>query len=155
MLRLFARCILVVGCAQSAHGVRAGTATRRGDGDVQNPIRRPDRRVGGARTGDRDRSGRDWRVQESSHCDADQRRAHAAAGKRAAQRQVHLRKQRDKENSIHQFDRNRAVILGSRSVDSGGGEIPLITIDRGGRHIGEVLADALRAVRRQEVTDAT
>ena len=62
-----------------------------------------------------------------------------------------MRKQRNQANRAVQFDRDRAVIPGSGSVDSKGGEIPPIIIDRGGRHIGEVVAAAMRAVRRKKL----
>ena len=48
-----------------------------------------------------------------------------------------------------------AVIPGNDGVDSEGNEIPPITIDHGGRHIGEFIAAAMHAVRQKEVRNAS
>ena len=48
----------------------------------------------------------------------------------AAQHKILLRKQRDQANRIDQFNRDRAVILGSGRAESEGNEIAPTTIDR-------------------------
>ena len=63
-------------------------------------------------------------------------------------------KQRDQASRTDQFDRDHTVFPGSGGVDSEGDKIPLIRIDRAGRHIGEVLAAVMRAVCRQKAEDA-
>ena len=85
----------LVSGAQSARGVRAVAETRRADGCMQRPNRRPDTRVCGVHTGDRGRSGRDRRDQGSTHHGAYRRRARAAADNCTAQRRICLRKQSD------------------------------------------------------------
>ena len=60
-----------------------------------------------------------------------------------------------KQILLIRFDRDHAVVPGSGSVGSEGDEISPITIDRGGRHIGEVVAAAMYAVHRQKASDAT
>ena len=66
-----------------------------------------------------------------------------------------MRKKRNQSNRADQFDRDCPVIPGSGGVDSEEGEIPPIRIDRGGRHIGDVVAAAMRAVRQQEPEDTS
>ena len=141
---------LLVSGAQSSHGVSAGAATHRGEGCVQRHNRRPARRVSGIRIGDRGRSGLGRCGQASALRGADHRRARAAVDYRAAQLRIRLRKQRDQANRVDQFDRDRAVIPGSGGIDSEGEEISPIRIDPGGCIIGEVVAAAMRAVRRKE-----
>ena len=41
----------------------------------------------------------------------------------------------------------------SSGVDSEGDEIEFITLDRSGRHIGQIVAAAMRAVRQQEAEE--
>ena len=105
-------------------------------------------------TGYRGRSGRDGRDQGSAHHGGDRRRARAVADNRALQCRIRLRKQHYQAHRIEQFDRDRAVILRSVGVDSGEDSVEPITIDRGGRHIGEVFAAAMRTVRREIAEDA-
>ena len=111
---------LLVSGAQSAHGVCAGAATRRGEGGVQRTNRRPARRIDGVRTSDRGRSGRGLCDQVTAHRGADRRRARAAADNRAAQRRICLRKLPDQANRTNQFDFDRTVIPRSGAVDSEG-----------------------------------
>ena len=143
-------CLLVSG-TQLGHGVGPCAAACRGEMIVQRPKRRPARRICGVRISDRGRSSRGRCDQSSAHRGADNRRAHPAAENRAAQSRIRLRKQRDKSNRTNQFDCNRTVITGSGGVDSEGDEIKPIMTDLGRRHIDEVVAVTMRALRRQEV----
>ena len=65
-------------------GARAGELTHRGEKGVQRRNKRPARRIGGARTSNRDRSGRGLCGQGNTHCGVNQRRERAAADSRAA-----------------------------------------------------------------------
>ena len=117
--------------------------------DVQISNIRPSSRAGGARTSDRGRSCRDCCDQGSAYRGTNHRRLCEAAYICAVQRQIRLRKQRDQANRTDQFERDTTFILGSGGVDSEEGEIPPITIDHGGRRIGEIIAAAMRTVRQK------
>ena len=60
----------------------------------------------------------------------------------------------DRENSTDHSGHGCAAVLGSGSVDSKGNEIEPIVINRGGRHIGKILAVKMRKVHRQDSKDA-
>ena len=66
-----------------------------------------------------------------------------------------MRNQRDQAHHNLQFDHDFAVITGSDGVDSEEEEIEPITIDRGRRHIGEVVETGMRTVRRKEAEDSS
>ena len=66
-----------------------------------------------------------------------------------------FRKQHNQVKYTDQFCRARAIIPGNGDAGSEGDEIPLITTDHGGLHISEVIAAAMHAVSREEVSDAS
>ena len=152
-IAVFREVRLLMSGAQSARGVRTGAEACRGSPASRDLTGIQIALLGGVRTGDRVRSGHDCRDQGSAHHGAGRRRARAAADSRAAQRRIRMRKQRKQAHRADQFDRDRSDAPRIGGIDSDEDEIETLTIDPGGRHIGELVPTAMRAVRHQETED--
>ena len=139
-------CLLVSG-AQSTYGVRAGTAAYPSEGASRDLTYILLDSGCGFSTCDRGRSSRGRWDQGSTHRGPDDRRARADADYCAAQRRVSFIKQQYQGIYTNQLDFDSAIIPGSLGVESEGDGITLITIDRGGRHIGEIITPTVRPER--------
>ena len=80
-------------------------------------------------------------------------RARAAANFCPVQHSIYLRERRDQEKLIDHRNHGSALIPWNDGVDSEDDEIEKITLGSDGRHIGQIMAAAMRAVRQQEAED--
>ena len=69
------------------------------------------------------------------------------------QRRARLREQCDQGNKTDHRDHDHVAIPRTGGVDSEGDEIVPIYLDRSGRHIGEIVCEAIHAVNSQVAED--
>ena len=81
-------------------------------------------------------------------------KTYAAANNSAAPHRIYLRKQRVQKKMTDNHEHGSAVISRVDGFESGGNKIEPVSLNRGGRHVGQITVLTIRCVNKKEVQDA-